>query len=222
MYKIKNLLIIVTCLVLFVSNSYADVILNSSFMYRAFRWSDGSYEYTPELEIYGRLVEQSNRLKFKTPTNTYGLMPFIDYRSVSFFERFDTYDELLSEYPAGNYRIIQNQAGLKRSIVRFISDEPQFPPFPVVTYPEDQQLDVGLTPTISWEPVPDGNNWIWIFDDSRNPIYNNNEIPEGETSFDVPEGMLEPNKWYEVEIGVNIEGLNGNSAYCVRFYTGSS
>lgn len=220
MSKIKHITIPIGLLIFtifFPLSTYPEII-RSTLEVETTRFPDDTYRYGAWVEAHGPSVKNIRKGFLKTPEKSFRLEKIADdeiRRNVYF----DSYDDLLNAFPQGNY-LLSLRGRISRVKLFFSFDEPQFPPYPEILSPADYETNVGLTPTISWLNVGDGEYGVTIWKASTWQMVFLEWFSEPVTSFTVPDGILEPDVWYEVAVGVkNVPGLNGLAFYHVQFKT---
>jgi hypothetical protein len=178
--------------------------------------TDGTYQWGAWVEAVGPAVINMRIAWLKTPERRFRINKTAD----DSFHRdffFDSHSGLLGDFPGGDYELLLSEGSKAR--LRFSFEEPQFAPYPVISSLTDNQENVGLPLTVSWDNVGDFDYGITIWKESSwEIIIQEWWYSETVTSFTVPDGTLEPNTWYVVEIGVrNPEGFTPHSFYQVRF-----
>ncbi len=216
--RVRHITILVLIFTVFFPLSSYPEIIRSTLEVATTRHSNDTYEYAAWVEAVGPSVKTLRMGYLKTPKKFFELKKITDDTIKDTFT-FNSYDDLLNAFPQGNYLLLL-QGPISRVRLLFSFDKPQFPPYPKILSPADYETNVELTPTISWLNVEDGEYGVTIYKVSPWEIVFLEWFSKPVTSFTVPDNILEPNTWYEVEVGIrNVPGLNGHAFYRVQFET---
>jgi len=127
--------------------------------------------------------------------------------------------EFKARYPDGAYSYqIKSEAKVDFKISH------SFPPYPIIIYPDDNEVINTLTPVIQWQYVDNGLHSITILNTTNDPwagypVYGTQWLEGDVTSFHVPEGILATANTYRVEIQARTSNHLGASTYAVNFST---
>ena len=221
MNKIKYFLIpFLFFIALFINtnSSYAEII-RSTLEVAKMRNPDNTYHYEAWVEAVGPSIRSVLKGKLRTPFHKKFLLNKIDNFEMRRDLFFDSYDDLLINFPEGKY--ILSLRGKTRADLLFYFDKPEFPPDPEILSLQDYETGVELTPTISWLDVGYGSYSVTIWKQSTgDEILFERWDDQIVTSFTVPDNLLEYDTWYQVEVcAVNMENTNGHTFYCLQFKT---
>ena len=129
-------------------------------------------------------------------------------------------DVLQSKFPEGRYLITfspQKYGDIKINITY------DFPSTPLITYPEDGATNVPLNFTIEWELLDDIDRLrLNVEGHDNDEIDFEKELSIDATSFTLPEGLLLPNRQYQIELKAFKDGENVSiSTRSIFFTTGT-
>ena len=165
--------------------------------------SDEFYDIDIQFYLEGDTLKDAKKVQIKIPTgkkielkNTVGL------NSLD-FEAYDLDGEDFEErFPEGKYKItlVPKKIGGATFDVTY-----DFPPTPVVTSPEADAADVPLTLTVEWESLADEDidGLLLILetnDDSDDSFELVKFLSADTTSFSIPEGLLQSDTEYELDV----------------------
>lgn len=134
---------------------------------------------------------------------------------------YGSYDEFKEKFPEGEYSITLSPKKYGSLKVDMTHD---FPPTPVITYPEDGATDVPLNLTVTWEQMSLDVS-LTLGGGNIDPL--TVSLTEADTSYTIPTGLLQPNTEYELSLKVETiigGGENGPDLETIRvihFTTGS-
>lgn len=159
--------------------------------------------YDIQFYLEGDTLKNAKKVQIKIPTgkkielkNTVGL------NSLD-FEAFDLDNvELEERFPEGEYNITLIPKKIGGATFDVIYD---FPPTPVVTSPEADATDVPLTLTVEWESLADEDidGFLLVLetnDDSADGFELVKLLTADATSFSIPEGLLQSDTEYVLEV----------------------
>jgi hypothetical protein len=130
------------------------------------------------------------------------------------------YEVLHRKFPEGRYLITFSPKKYGNITINITYD---FPSTPVITYPEDGAANVPLNFTIEWELLDDIDRLRLNVEGHENDeIDFEKELSIDATSFTLPEGLLQPNHQYQIELKAFKDGENVSiSTRSIYFTTGS-
>lgn len=163
--------------------------------------SDGEVYYEVGFECELENGEELKSVQIKTPSNkklsiknTLGLDAFeIDFWDMA-------YEDLEDNFPEGKYTVTFSPKKLGKITFNLTHD---FPSTPVITYPEDGATDVPQGFTLEWESLSDSDDvdglTVYIQNEEENFEYEE-ELSVDDTSYTIPEGLLQPDTEYEIRL----------------------
>lgn len=184
--------------------------------------------YDAQFHAEGKPLENVKVVRVKTPKGKN--MVLKNPLGLSYME-IEAYDmsigDFQKKFPEGKYQISLSPKKYGNSTFDMAYD---FPPTPVVTNPAAGATDVSLTPTFEWESLADDdiNGFLLILttqDSAENSLELIMFLPKETTSFSVPEGFLEADTEYELDVVAR--KTFGENAYitsvrCIFFTTASA
>ena len=142
----------------------------------------------------------------------------LGFRHIEFSYESD-YEDLQSKFPEGKYLITFSPKKYGDITINITYD---FPSTPVITYPENGAANVPLNFTIEWELLDDIDGLSLNVEGEEGDIEFEKELSIDATSFTLPEGILQPNSQYQIELTAFKDGENvSTSTRSIRFTTGS-
>ena len=161
-------------------------------------YSDGEF-YEIDFDIEGSALINVKKIRIKTPAKTAELKKanIFGFTDIAFEAGNMSFEDFQDNFPEGEYSIIlffQNKIGRKTFDVTH-----DFPSTPVITSPEEGATDVPLTFTIEWEPLTDVDiDGLFLDIEGDDGAEIERFFTVSETSFTVPDGLLQPNTQYEI------------------------
>lgn len=130
------------------------------------------------------------------------------------------YEVLQSKFPEGEYLITFSPKKYGEITINITYD---LPSTPVITYPEDGAANVPLNFTIEWELLDDIDGLRLIIEGEEGDDMDfEKELSIDATSFTLPEGILQPNSQYQIQLNAFNNGEHVSmSTRSIYFTTGS-
>ena len=210
--------VLMLAVVLSAGNSWGDGILFARLDFQTWQWSDGSHNYGANCSFTWSAANNVQSASLATPSKTvFKLRGGNGY--FQYFRTFDTFDDLVSVFPPGNY--VLQMSGKSYGKLQFNIKTPQLPPYITFLSPENDEVNVSRNLTVSWEAVPGGTYEIHLYYDKPwwseiYSIYLGGDV----SSFTVPQDVLDPHTWYQAEIRLWVPNCDNISSTFVRFKTG--
>lgn len=130
------------------------------------------------------------------------------------------YEDLQNKFPEGRYLITFSPKKYGDITINITYD---LPSTPVITYPEDGAANVPLNFTIEWELLDDIDGLRLIIEGEEGDDMDfEKELSIDATSFTLPEGILQPNSQYQIQLLAFKDGEHVSmSTRSIYFTTGS-
>ncbi len=189
--------------------------------------SSGEY-YDAQFHAEGKPLEDVEIVRIKTPKgknmvlrNPVGL----SYMEIEAYNM--SIGDFQKKFPEGKYQISLSPRKYGDVTYDMAYD---FPPTPVVISPVADATDVSLAPTFEWESLADDdvNGFLLILttqDSAENSLELIRFLPKETTSFSIPEGFLEADTEYELDVAARKtfgEDAFITSVRCIFFTTASA
>mgnify|MGYP001615046561 FL=1 len=172
-------------------------------------------------------LENVKKVQIKAPNSKSSLLKnSLGFDKLWFSRGSLTYEDLINKFPEGKYSIKFSPSKFGSISFNLTYD---IPSTPVITYPKDGATDVPLSFTITWESMSDVDGLqLGIGGDGAYP-WLEVDLATGDTSFSVPDGLLQPNTQYEIDLTAyknsdeNTDTFNSEmrSRRIISFTTGS-
>jgi hypothetical protein len=179
----------------------------------------GSEEYGISFEFGEDTLKNIKMVRIKAPSGKTSILKNgLGFGDSEFSYNSDN-DVPQSKFPEGRYLIKFSPKKYGDIAINITYD---FPSTPVITYPEDGAANVPLNFTIEWELLDDIDRLRLNVEGHENDeIDFEKELSIDATSFTLPEGLLQPNHQYQIELKAFKDGENVSiSTRSIYFTTG--